>query len=159
MSSFNKAISDFTFDMANGDLICKLAKQGYSVKRIKSECDYPVSEEKIRQTVWEYYLESGIIMTDEPQGKITRSEYVMDIGKYGKRSFRQVNEEVEKKSYVACDFGLLKAHSPDEYKQKLSKLDRRKREFVEGLPWPDKVVYHEDNLHIREILSMWNSSK
>ena len=161
-SPFQSALSNFTFGVANGDLICHLAEEGYSVRRIKEHCDYPVTIEKIRDTVWDYYLETGRIRLDAPSGsetdrKRTKTDYVMDIGQYGKRSFRQVTVEEDNNDsdYVACDFGIVRDTDPKEYQRRLSALDSRQRDYVEGLPWPAQLVYHRDCLQIREILAQW----
>lgn len=128
------------------------------MKYIKEQCDYPIPEEKVRQTVWEYYLESGIICLEDPTGttKQIQTDYVMDIGSYGRRSFRQVTREKEqKRSYLPCDFGVLRARDPKEYHRRLQLLDSRKQDYVEGLPWPDRIIWHENTLWIREILELW----
>ncbi len=155
--AFDHALSNFTFGMANRDLICHLADKSYSVKRIKAETDYPVSVEKIAETVWEHYIETGVIRTEAPgKGFGPRYDYVMDIGRYGKRSFRRVEAgpetaDAEKGKYIACNFGICKTTDPARYQKMLSVLDSRKRDYIDGLPWPPKTVYHIDNLMIREI--------
>ncbi|MBR0118682.1 MAG: hypothetical protein IJM01_00970 [Eubacterium sp.] len=193
--SFNQALSNFVFGVANKDLICHLADQGYSVRRIKEETDYPVSVEKIAETVWEHYLENGVILLEPPEGSLMedtgcssssgiggdsaisvnetgnvagatdsmikknkKTEFVMDIGKYGRRSFRQVevsDSGLEDREYAPVDIGIWKRHDPEKYQDYLSKLDSRKRDYIDGLPWPDARVYHELNLQFREILDMW----
>ena len=156
--AFDQALSNFTFGVANRDLICHMAAEGYSVRQIKEATDYPVSVEKIAETVWEYYIETGVIRLAPPWvGDEPRYEYVMDIGKYGKRSFRRVematNEDgdTSKHSYIACNFGILRDKEPVIYEKTLAALDSRKRDYVSGLPWPTQIVYHIDNLTMREI--------
>ena len=166
--AFDQALSNFTFGIANRDLICHMAGEGYSVKQIKEAADYPVSVEKIAETVWEYYLETGVLRLTPPgEGDDSRYEYVMDIGKYGKRSFRRVevsdntgdkysamaslSNKNRESAYIPCSFGLVKARDPKKYREMLDVLDSRKRDYVDGLPWPAQVVYHIDNLAMREI--------
>ncbi len=166
-SAFDSALSNFTFGMANKDLICHMADEGYSVKQIKAATDYPVSLEKIAETVWEFYIETGMIRLNPPdKANEPRYDYVMDIGKYGKRSFRRVeidtgialteNNTNRTASYVKLDIGIIKAHEPALYQKMLTALDSRKRDYIDGLPWPDKTVYHIDNLAIREIMDIWS---
>ena len=178
--AFDNALSNFTFGMANRDLICHMAAEGYSVRQIKEATDYPVSVEKIAETVWEYYIETGVIRlrppggrdeakvgSDDPEhrvlgrsgeGEDRRYEYVMDIGKFGRRSFRRVETGTENKpeteAYIPCAFGVTKAHDPALYRKQLEALDSRKRDYIDGLPWPDQTVWHIDNLLIREIFSI-----
>lgn len=155
-SHASRALSNFTFDMASAGLIRHMADAGYSVKQIKEATDYPVPIEKIAETVWDYYLEEGIILNDLDDISKEKTEYVMDIGKFGKRSFRQVkrkeeSDRVDINNYIACDFGIWKRHDEKRYADALALLDSRKRDYVDGLPWPDRRVYHILNVQMREI--------
>ncbi len=158
-SHASRALSNFTFDMANAGLIRHMAEAGYSVKQIKEATDYPVPIEKIAETVWDYYLEEGIILMDIDNIPNEKTEYVMDIGKYGKRSFRQIKSEVktdhiDKNNYIPCDFGIWKRHDEKRYDAALACLDSRKRDYIDGLPWPDSRVYHVADVRMREISEM-----
>ena len=159
-SAFDNALSNFTFGMANKDLICHMAAEGYSVRQIKEATDYPVSVEKIAETVWEFYLETGVIRLTPPgEDDEPRYDYVMDIGKYGKRSFRRVeaNDPIKDASnYISLNIGIIKAHDQTRYQKLLDALDSRKHDYIEGLPWPDQKVWHIDNLAIREIIGIWS---
>lgn len=160
-SAFDNALSNFTFGMANKDLICHMAAEGYSVRQIKEATDYPVSVERIAETVWEFYLETGVIRLTHPgEDDGPRYDYVMDIGKYGKRSFRRVetdnsNKQTEAERYIPIDIGIIKVNNPAKYQQMIDALDSRKRDYIEGLPWPNQRVWHMDNLAIREITGIW----
>ncbi len=184
-SAFDNALSNFTFGMANKDLICHMAAEGFSVRQIKEATDYPVSFAKIAETVWEYYIEAGVLRLIPPgEDDGPTYDYVMDIGKYGKRSFRRierknnpadrgvlskispmndsgvVNESMkqDKPGYIQLDIGIIKAHDPAKYEELLQMLDSRKRDYIDGLPWPDAIVWHVDNLTIREIMEIWSES-
>jgi len=54
-------------------------------------------------------------------------------------------------AYVSCDFGIIKRKSQSGYEKILSVLDGRQKEYIEGLPWPDKRVYHRPDLRMQEI--------
>lgn len=56
------------------------------------------------------------------------------------------------KAYMSCDFGLTVYRSPEVYARMLQCLDRGQREYVEGLPWEKRVVYHRLDARMREIL-------
>ena len=163
-SAFDNALSNFTFGMANRDLICHMATEGYSVRQIKEATDYPVSVEKIAETVWEYYLETSVIrLTPTGEDDEPRYDYVMDVGKYGKRSFRRIevndsNRQTKMETYIPLDIGIIKSRNPEKYQQLLDTLDSRKRDYIEGLPWPDQTVWHIDNLAIREIIGIWSDA-
>lgn len=55
-------------------------------------------------------------------------------------------------AYMSCDFGLTAYKSPETYARVLECLDTRQREYVEGLPWEKRVVYHRLDNCMREIL-------
>lgn len=55
-------------------------------------------------------------------------------------------------AYVSCDFGLTAAKAPEEYKRLLEALEGRQREYVEGLPWEKRRVFHRLDPRMTEIL-------
>lgn len=63
----------------------------------------------------------------------------------------KIAENGAKASYAACDFGLLMADEPEKYRELLSMLDERSREYVEGLPWERKLLYHRLNERMQKI--------
>lgn len=70
------------------------------------------------------------------------------------RSFleKKVVENKEDRSYAACDFGIWIKEEPKHFQDVLLSLDKVHREYVEGLPWEKKRVYHKLNPRMREIL-------
>lgn len=60
------------------------------------------------------------------------------------------NEEIH--SYVSCEFGLLTRREPQRFQELLQALDECQREYVAGLPWEAKKVYHRLNFRMREII-------
>lgn len=48
----------------------------------------------------------------------------------------------EDSSYMACDFGRIAAEDIGAYQKMLAVLDGADREYVEGLPWEIRIVYH-----------------
>ena len=54
-------------------------------------------------------------------------------------------------AYVSCDFGIINGKNQRNYEKILSVLDSRQKEYIEGLPWPDKRVYHQADLRMQEI--------
>ncbi len=89
---FKKALSDFTFDVAGGGAIRHLADRSYTVKQITERLDFHVPYEKVRQTVWQHFLDTGHIRLEEPGNgtQTERSVFVTDCDKYGRKSFRKV---------------------------------------------------------------------
>lgn len=94
---FKQAISNFTFEAACGGAIRHLADLGYSVKQITEQLSYPVPYEKVQKTVWEYFLENGVLFLEEPgkQKMQEKADYVKEYNKYGRASFRRVVSQKE----------------------------------------------------------------
>lgn len=55
-------------------------------------------------------------------------------------------------SYVSCDLGLLLHSEPEHYRQLLQKLDEAQREYVEGILWKNRRVYHRLDARMMGIL-------
>ena len=58
----------------------------------------------------------------------------------------------ETHSYAACEFGLLARREPQRFQELLQALDERQREYVTGLPWEAKKVYHKLDSRMLEIV-------
>lgn len=59
----------------------------------------------------------------------------------------------EQDSYVRCDFGLRKYRDPKGYERTIQKLTAQQKEYILGLPWELRSVYHQLNLRMREIVA------
>jgi len=80
MSYFTDALSNFTTEIAYKDAIRRLHDKGLSAEEIKSQCMYPVTDEIINNVINDY----------EKSKSAPKVEYVEDINKYGKKSFRKI---------------------------------------------------------------------
>lgn len=60
-SYFQTALANFTFDVASGGAIRHLADLGYTVTQITKRLDFPTPYDRVQQTVWEYFLQTGIL--------------------------------------------------------------------------------------------------
>lgn len=54
-------------------------------------------------------------------------------------------ENGEEDSYASCDFGLTARADSKRYESLLQALDERAREYISGLPWEGRRVYHRLN--------------
>lgn len=54
----------------------------------------------------------------------------------------QTAENGVENSYLSCDFGEMRAKEPGRYEEMLQMLEKRQREYVEGLPWEKGRVYY-----------------
>lgn len=185
---FKQALQNFTFDVASKGAVCHLADSGFTVDQIMKKLDFPTPYDRVQQTVWEHFRDTGYLLLEEP-GKEKRQEkfsYVTDYDQYGRKSFRRVTvsdtvyEAVrwkeqeykkekqetfsaflthlcarngEKESYVSCDFGLRSKREPQQFLRDLQFLDEYQREYVMGIPWERKLVYHRLDQRMREIVS------
>lgn len=55
-------------------------------------------------------------------------------------------------SYVSCDFGLTAEKAPEVFRRLLEALEERQRDYVEGLPWEKRRVYHRLDPRMTQIL-------
>ena len=155
--TFEKALSSFTQDFANGGAVRHLADEGLTVKEIRSRLDYPMSEAAVGDMVWKHFINTGIILTDEPgTAPVENFRYIKEQDNFGRTTFRRVSEKIElpEEGYVECDFGLLKYRDPTAYDEMLQKLDRSDRDYISGLPWPRMKVWHIANERMKRISSL-----
>lgn len=64
----------------------------------------------------------------------------------------KVQENGDGNAYVSCSFGILRQKEPHRYRSCLQCLEERQREYLEGLPWENREVYHRLDLCMMEIL-------
>lgn len=64
----------------------------------------------------------------------------------------KIERNGEDSSYMSCDFGLALGENPEGSQRMLSVLDGRDREYMEGLPWERRRVYHRLTPRMLEIL-------
>lgn len=72
---------------------------------------------------------------------------------------RKISENGVSGSYGACDFGPLRQSDPSRFQELLQTLDRSGREYVEGIPWTARRVYHRlDERMVHILLCFWEMS-
>lgn len=151
---FRQALSDFAFDVACGGAIRHLAHLGYTAKEIHERLSFPISYERVRQAYTRYLLDERILLRKKPgEYKQPAYTYVQEEGKYGKKSFRRVEKEQELSeneecAYVACNFGLIS----DEDGFAVLKLSEKQREYLEGICWEKRTMYHLMDERMRGIV-------
>ncbi len=80
---FQKALSNFTHEMASAGAIRHLADLGYTAEEIRDRLDYPTPIERIRDTMDQYETEKKT----KAEGK--GYEIVREFDAYGRPSFRR----------------------------------------------------------------------
>lgn len=184
---FQAALANFTFDVASGGAIRHLADLGYTAAQIMKRLDFPTPYDRVQQTIWDHFLQTGVLRLEEPGTALHREsyDYVPVYDSYGRKSFRRVtltasdeeavswNEQIfigntgeelaaclsekckengEETAYVFCDFGLKSRREPENYEKTLTLLEEADREYVQGIPWERKKIYHRLNRRMRSIV-------
>lgn len=150
---FARALSNFINDFASGDAIRFLADKGMTVREIHDSLEYPTSMKRVQETVWKHLLDKGVLSLEDPHGPLEKESFVIDRDRYGRETFRRVIQKVERpdQDYIRCDFGRQKYQDPLTYEKKLQQLNRKDREYLEGLPWPLTSVWHAADERMRRI--------
>ncbi len=159
---FEAALSDFVFDVAAGGAIRHLVDRGHSVEQIVKELDYPVPFARVEKTVYRYLLESGILLEKLPQG--AKELPVCPGPKAWENACRSllrfVEEYGEENCYLECPFGLWrvenaqekgKAENGEKLRKALSRLTTREQEYILGIRWEQRIMYHRLTARMREI--------
>lgn len=89
---FKNALSNFMYDAACGGAICHRADMGDTVRKITDELDFPMPYAKVQQAVWKHYIETSVILLEEPgTGKESgQYQFVKEQNRYGTTSFRRI---------------------------------------------------------------------
>ena len=61
-------------------------------------------------------------------------------------------ENSPENAYVSCAFGLNAERESASPKASFQVLDKRQQDYIQGLPWPEKIVYHRLDSRMREII-------
>ena len=162
---FKNALSSFTGDVAYAGAVRHLAQKGMTLNEIKDNLTYPAPESKIREVLWQYYLDEKIICLEKPENvPFVKSEFVKVTGAYGKSSFvkkeaKEISDNISKenskenKTYAVCRFGTYKK---DELNKYISALDENDKEYIKGINWPDRQVFHIMNSRMERIAKSLN---
>ena len=153
MKEFNKALSNFINDAAAGGAVRHLADLGYSISKIASELDYPISKEKIAAIMWEHFVSIGKICLEEPTPIHEQAQFIKEQDEFGRISFRRVTQTIDNsdKKYVQCDFGKQLYQNTAEFNSWLAKLDKDDEEYIRLMPWPLTPVYHQLDERMKRI--------
>lgn len=156
---FRQALSDFTFDVASGGAIRHLTDLGYTVKQIQEQLDFPTPFGRVQEAVWRRLVDTGVIFLEEPwrQAPKEKVNYVREYDSYGMASFRRVVETSPQSEtagagiFLSCEFGALRYRDGERYRKALAALEERQAEYIEGLPWPLRRVWHRADERMLEI--------
>lgn len=154
---FQVALSDFMFDVAAGGAIRHLTDRGHSVEQIMKELDYPVARSKVEKAVFRHLVESGILMSGLPkedekmQILHLRTDVEKDRNKFRAALVKHIEKYGETNSYMECPFGLWMKNDEKKLHKVMEVLTSREKEYILGICWEHKMMYHRLNDRMREI--------
>ncbi len=151
---FQDALFDFVHDAASGRAIRHLVDAGYTTAQIMKELDYPTPFVKIQHTVTRYLKETGILLetlpvTPESLHTVQLSDMPQD--KLFSLLAQQIISNGEENSYISCPFYGSNSQDRTKTAHALSVLTTREREYLEGIAWDGKIMYHRLNRRMLEI--------
>lgn len=113
---FNNALSGFIYDVACKEAICHGADQGYTVRQIADALDFPMPYAKVQQAVWKHYVETSVILLEEPGSGTESAQYqfVKEQNKYGTTSFRRVKVAGDAGKIIDWKTKSFQIHAKDE---------------------------------------------
>lgn len=151
---FQEALSDFTYDVASGGAVRHLVEAGYSTDQIMRELSYPTGRARVEKMVYRHMIDTGLLLEELPVPeaaletvcrKKTSPEKVCSLLR------KQVEANKEENSYVLCPYGTWRKDRENRLLTAFSCLTSREREYLLGIPWPMKNVYHRLNGRMWEI--------
>ncbi len=98
-----------------------------------------------------------IVVPEEDYRRMQWNEFgyeQKDAAEFGRHLSEACAKNGWETAYASCDFGIWQAKDAKQYQKLLQILDGRQREYMEGLPWPRKRVYHRLTPGFSEILQL-----
>lgn len=146
---FQEALSDFVYDAACGRAIRHLADTGYTTAQIVNQLNYPTPFAKVQHTVTRHFKETGILSKELPVPPASLQAVILQRDspeKLFSLLCENVRQNGEEHSYISCPFGdrISSAHLK-------SILTAREAEYISGILWEQKIMYHRLNRRMLEI--------
>ena len=151
---FQEALADFMHDAASGGAIRHLLDLGYTTNAIMQKLDYPTPRERVEKTVYRYLTEKRILLEQLPA--VEEDMRITKIGRVSEaamcaalREYLRINGE--ENSYVSCPFGTIRRDREARLQKMMSCITTKERDYLLGIPWQQKVMYHRLDSHMLEI--------
>lgn len=157
---FEEALSDFVHDAASGGAIRHLVDLGYSLEQMVQALSYPTPRERVQKTAYRYMLESGMLLRVLPGAKEDSFVLISLQARDRERLFLYLQEKSRENGqenvYVSCPFGVMSGQQNErmtetQMRSYLSFLNKREQDYILGIPWEDRVMYHRLTSRMREI--------
>ncbi len=163
---FGEALSNFTHDVASGGAIRHMTDLGYTVDEICRQLDFPTPRARVQETVFWHLTESGVLLGELPvpeeafevrvfgqrdMREVRMRRQQQDMRKFMEELYRQLDRNGEVQSYVSCPYGTIYRDRERRLGQMLSCLTGRERDYILGIPWEMRVMYHRLTPRMLEI--------
>ncbi len=151
---FEETLSDFVHDVASGRAIRHLADCGYTVEQIMQRLDFPTPRSRVEQTIFRYLKENGTLLDELPVPETQLQAVTLEHATERSLSARLselLAADGEAQAYVSCPFGTIRRDRELRMQRLLSCLTAREREYILGIPWEMKIMYHRLDARMREI--------
>ena len=151
---FQEALSDFVYDAASGRAIRHLADTGFTTAQIVRQLNYPTPFAKVQHTVTRLLRECGILLDELPAASDELQTVILNKDlpeKLYPPLAERILQNGEEASYVSCPFGMQDVFSSGKDASTLFLLTGREREYLEGIAWEQKMMYHRLNRRMLEI--------
>ncbi len=147
---FRDALADFMHDAASGDAVRHLVDLGYTTNAILQRLDFPTPRERVEKAVYRRLIEKGVLLEELPVPEDSLRRIRLDVprgpGEGQVRLMRilrgQIQDNEEEHSYAACPFGTIRRNREARLAAMLDCLTTRERDYLLGIPWPPRVIYH-----------------
>lgn len=127
---------------------------GFTTDDIMKRLDFPTPRKRVEEAVFQRLTETGILLEELPvrPGDLR----VIRPGQGGAPGLAPLlrsalERDGEEHSYVSCPFGTIRRDREVRLRQMLSCLTSRERDYLLGIPWRPKVMYHRLNSRMYEI--------
>lgn len=100
----------------------------------KSFCGTITRQEDYREILWK-------VTEYSPENKQEFLHYIS----------RKCNVNGKEGAYISCDFGIIANKDFKKFQETISVLCQRQQEYITGLPWPCRRIYHKLDLQMQEI--------
>lgn len=149
---FEHALSDFMHDAASGGAIRHLVDLGYTTDQIMGRLDFPTPRARVEKTVCQHMLETGLLLEELPQETFREIRLEALTETVLCRELRKrIVANGETGSYVAWKIGTIRRDREARLEKMFACLTSREKEYLLGIPWEAKVMYHRLNSRMLEI--------
>lgn len=151
---FEEALSDFVHDAASTGAIRHMVDIGYTTEQIMDRLDFPTPRVRVEKTVYKHMIDTGILLEELPLAGKELQTLVLKNPSEAKLCLvlrERIDRNGEERSYISCPYGMVQRDRDMRLGRMLACLTSREREYILGLPLPERMMYHRLNSRMLEI--------